>query len=338
MTNIPLEDESNLQMSRRVLVTGAFGNVGSSTLPALLAQGHTVRAFDMPSDRNRKKSRAISSSIELAWGDIRDLTSIEQAVDGQEVVIHLAAIIPPHSSADPDLAQAVNVGGTENVLAALQAMPVPAHLIYTSSLALFGPTQHLPPPRTLDDPIQLTDAYTHHKAECERLIAGSSLTWSIFRLAAVLPLQILRGMDPIMFEVPLADRIETVHPDDVGLALANGVRSESIWGKILLIGGGSGCQIDGRRMIELTLRALGIGMLPEQAFSITPFHTDWLDTSESQKLLSYQRHDFDEYIDQVRALLGWRRYVIRLASPLVRRWLVAQSPYYRQAKTADHVG
>ena len=296
-----------------------------------------MRAFDVPSNRNRKKSRAFSRRIEFAWGDIRDLNSVQQAVSGQQLVIHLAAIIPPHSNADPNLARAVNVGGTENMLAALQAMPVPARLIYTSSLALFGPTQHLAPPRTLDDPIKPTDAYTHHKATCESLLISSELTWSIFRLAAVLPLQILGGVDPFMFEVPLSDRIETVHPDDVGLALAHGVCSEEIWGRILLIGGGLGCQIDGRQMIERTLRAVGIGMLPERAFTTTPFHTDWLDTTESQRLLGYQRHNFDEYVNQVSALLGWRRHVIRLASPLVRRWLLARSPYYRQAMSADRV-
>ena len=297
-----------------------------------------MRAFDVPWDRNRKKSRAFSSRIELAWGDIRDLNDVQRALDGQEVVIHLAAIIPPHSNTDPDLARAVNVGGTENVLAALRAMPVPARLIYTSSLALFGPTQHLAPPRTTNDPIQPTDAYTHHKAECERLITSSELEWSIFRLAAVLPLDILNGVDPFMFEVPLSDRIETIHPDDVGLALANGVRSEEIWGSILLVGGGPGCQIDGHQMIERTLEAVGIGMLPARAFTTTPFHTDWLDTSESQRLLGYQRSNFEDYVNQVRALLGWRRHVIRLASPLVRRWMLARSPYYRQAIVADHAG
>jgi len=332
MPSTLIDDEANLPSSRKVLVTGAFGNVGSSTVRSLLAQGHSVRTFDLPSDRSRKKSRAFSDRIELVWGDIRELDGIRRAVDGQDVILHLAAIIPPLSRADPDLAQAVNVGGTKNVLAALEAMPTPARLIYASSLALFGHTQHLPPPRTLADPIHPTDAYTRHKAECERLIADSSLTWSIFRLAAVLPLEILGGVDPLMFEVPLADRIETVHPDDVGLALTNGVRSDSIWSKILLIGGGAGCQIDGRHMMERTLGAVGIGALPEQAFATAPFHTDWLDTSESQRMLSYQRHNFDDYVSQVKAILGWRRYLIRLISPLIRRWLVAQSPYYRRAK------
>jgi len=221
------------------------------------------------------------------------------------------------------------VAGTQNVIAALQAMPAPAKLIQASSLALFGRTQDKPPPRTINDSIYPTDHYTHHKAECEKMVKASGLDWAILRFAAVLPLAILGQLDPLMFEVPLTDRIEFVHTYDVGLALTNAIQSEEIWGKILLIGGGPNCQLHQRDIMKKSLEAIGIGMLPEAAFGTTPYHTDWLDTTESQQLLKYQRYTFDDYIRDITRVVGYRRYFIKVLRLLIRWILLKQSPYFR---------
>ena len=55
------------------------------------------------------------------------------------------------------------------------------------------------------------------------MVKESGLTWTIFRLAAALPVRLV--LDSDMFDVPLDNRIEFVHTRDVGLAIANGVRS-----------------------------------------------------------------------------------------------------------------
>ncbi|MFQ5615640.1 MAG: NAD-dependent epimerase/dehydratase family protein, partial [Anaerolineales bacterium] len=272
----------------KILLTGAFGNIGVSTLHKLLPQGHTVRCFDLKTRANQKTVKKFAGQVEeVMWGDIRHPNDVKRAVAGQEVVIHLAAVIPPLSDTRPDLALAVNVGGTENLITALQSLPTPAKLIYASSIALFGRTQDKSPPRTVDNPIQPTDNYTHHKARGEEMVKESGLEWAILRFGAVLRLAILTQIDPLMFEVPLSDRIEFAHTGDVGLALANAVKSDQIWGRTLLIGGGPECQLYQRDIIAGALEAMGIGMLPEEAFSSTPYHTDWMDTSESQRLLDY---------------------------------------------------
>ena len=103
-------------------------------------------------------------------------------------------------------------------------------------------------------------------------------------------------------------------------------------GRTLLIGGGPRCQLYQREVIAKPLEALGIGMLPEEAFGSTPYHTDWLDTTESQALLRYQRHGFDDYVAHMLDAVGWRRHPIRLIGPLARWWMVRGSPYYRRAR------
>jgi len=274
----------------------------------------------------------------VVWGDLRRPEDVAAAVRDQEVVVHLAFIIPKlsatgvESEVRPAWAREINVGGTQNLLNAMKALPRPPRIIFTSSCHVYGRTQNQPPPRTVSDPLQPTEHYTHHKIECERMVRASGLEWTIFRLAATLPLTM--KLDPGMFDVPLNNRMEFVHTRDVGLAIANGVSSEGVWGKILLIGGGPHCRLYYREIAERTLNAMGVGMLPEEAFSSTPFAVDWLDTTESQRLLKYQRHDLGDYIREMVTLLGYRRYLMRMFRPIVRWWLLRKSPYLRGSRAA----
>jgi hypothetical protein len=122
--------------------------------------------------------------------------------------------------------------------------------------------------------------------------------------------------------------MEYVHSRDVGLAFANAVRSPGVWGKVLLIGGGPSCQYLYHEITQAVLDGLGVGTLPEEAFTLTPFPTDWLDTAESQQLLQYQQHTLDDYVRDMRASLGYRVHLVRVFRPLVRYLLLKQSPYY----------
>ncbi len=228
----------------KVLVTGAFGNVGVSAVENLVRQGHSVRCFDLPTPANHKKARTVTA--EVLWGDIRDQDTVDADADGQDVVVHLAFVIPPNVAEDPARARAVNVGGTTNVLAAVERHS--ARILFASTFDVYGRTQHLEPPRTVDDPLEATDEYSAHKIECERLVRASARPWSIFRFADVPPKQ-RRTPHPIMFEIPLDTRFEVVHVDDVGLALANGVVTDEIWGRTWLIGGGPSCQVQYRDML-----------------------------------------------------------------------------------------
>jgi hypothetical protein len=114
----------------------------------------------------------------------------------------------------------------------------------------------------------------------------------------------------------------------VGLAFANAVRSPDVWGKTLLIGGGPRCQYTYHEITRKVLDGLGIGPLPGEAFATTPFPTDWVDTTESQRLLRYQRRTLDDYVEEMKAQLGHKRVLVRAFRPLVRYWLLKHSPHH----------
>jgi len=318
----------------RVLVTGAFGNVGTSTLEELAKRGHQLRCFDLRTPVNRRKAKRFEGQVETCWGDLREREAVARAIRDQDVVIHLAFIIPKMSATGveserrPDWAREINIGGTRNLLAAMIALPKPPKLIFASSYHVFGRTQDQPPPRTVLDPVCPMEYYSRHKVACERMIKLSGLEWSIFRLAATLPLAI--KLDPGMFDVPLCNRMEFVHTRDVGVAIANGVISERIWGRTLLIGGGPRCRYTYREIVMAILEAMGVGMLPEIAFGSVPFPTDWVDSAESQRLLCYQKRDLRDYVAEMVKLAGFKPRLIRLFRPAVRFGLLMKSPVYRQ--------
>ena len=321
-----------------VLLTGAFGNIGKGTIEALLRDGHRVTCFDLKTRANartaRRMRRAEPERLTVGWGDLRRLQDVAQAVAGQDVVVHLAFIIPKMSATGvesedrPDWAYEINVGGTRNLIEAMKAQPRPPKLLFISSYHVYGPTQDQPPPRTIWDPVHPVEHYARHKVACEQMVRWSGLEWAIFRLAAALPLAI--HLDPGMFDVPLDNRMEFVHSRDVALAIAHALQCEEAWGKILLIGGGPRCQYTFRQITTRILEATGVGMLPDGAFGSTVFCTDWMDTSESQRLLDYQRRDLGDYVRDMKKALRFKLPLIRAFRPWVRRHLLATSPYYGQ--------
>jgi len=310
----------------RILLTGAFGSVGLSTIKKLLKQNYKVRCFDLKTKLNEKKSKMFGLDIEIIWGDIQDENDVCNAVKGQDIVIHLAFIMPPVSEQKPNWAWGVNVEGTRNLLSSMRKLEKPPKIIFASSVSVFGKTQKKVPPRMITDPVQPTDNYSHHKVACEQLVKISGLDWAIFRLGAVLSVN-LCDIDPMLFQVPLDTRIELIHPDDIGLAFTNAVGNKEVWKKILLIGGGESCQIYQHEFVKKVLDIIGIGMLPRRAFSMSSFYIDWMNTAESQRILNYQQRSLDDFIEDIKRLIGFKRYLIRAIQPVIRYWLLKKSPY-----------
>jgi UDP-glucose 4-epimerase len=320
-----------------ILLTGAFGNIGTSTLKELTKRGHHIRCFDMQNRTNEKTARKFGDAIETMWGDLRNPADLRAAVKGQDVVIHLAFVIPKlsatgiQSEEQPEWARAINVGGTRNLLDAMQSEAPDARMIFISSIHVYGPTQDLPAPRRVSENVHPIEHYARHKIECEQMVKNAGMPWLILRLAAAMPIRLI--IDTGMFDVPLNNRIEFVHSRDVGLAIANALQTEAAWGKTLLIGGGQSCQMRYRDMMNDILKAVGIGKMPEEAFTTKPFAVDWMDTDESQRLLQYQTRTLDHYVKDTRRKLSWRIPFIKLFRGTIRRKLLKQSPYLPINKT-----
>jgi UDP-glucose 4-epimerase len=321
----------------KVLLTGGFGNIGHETIKHLLKQGHQVRCLDVDNKAKREAAKEFKGRMEAVWGDVTRREDVEATVKGQDAVIHLANYVDiMWMEAHPDEARKVNVGGTVNVIEAMKAgLSQGRKLIYISSIGVWGNTRRPLPGLKASDPVSPLTVYGRQKVECEDLVKNSGLDWCILRLAVAPPLKGDRiETAAVLFEAPLDAHWDFVDPRDVGLAVANSVASSEVWGKTLLIGGGSRNQMLYRDFIKTFWGFLG--SFPEDAFAPpdSPMWTEWVDSSESQRLLNYQNHTLQEFVKEMLATMapGLGRYLVPLFAPLVRRQLLNQSRYYRTRK------
>lgn len=119
---------------RLVAVTGAAGFLGSHICRALLRCGYTVRAVTRQGS-GRKFPDDLSKRVELWPADVRNVESLNSAFQNADVVVHNAAIVT--IGADPeDLARAVNLTGTRNVIKACVGNGV-RRLVYIGSIHAF---------------------------------------------------------------------------------------------------------------------------------------------------------------------------------------------------------
>lgn len=315
-----------------VLLTGAFGNVGLSTLKELIKRNYNIRVFDIKTKRNKRIANKYKKDIKIFWGDLRYYKDVERAVSDKDVIIHVGAIIPPLADKKPKYAESVNVGGTANIIKAMEKQPKKPKLIFTSSVAIYGDRLESPL-ITPDDPLNPNpdDEYAKQKVKCEELIKKSSLDWAIFRLTYIVSLNKLQ-MDPLMFEMPLDTCIEICDTKDVGLALTNAVENKEIWGEVMHIAGGERCRISYREYLNEMLNIFGIGydVLPAEAFSTKGFHCGFMTTDKSQALLNYQRYTIDDYFNAVRKKVAISRFFTIMFRSIARKYLLNKSHYYKE--------
>jgi len=322
-------------MSQTILLTGAFGSIGSRVLRNLLADGHRLTCLDLKSPGAEAVSRAYADRVRIVWGDICERAVLEDALRGAGAVIHMAAIIPPLANDKPDLATAINVEATRTLVELMERSANAKRLVFASSMGLAGLEQHRrEPPLRTDEPPAPNDHYGRTKASCETLIRASTLQWTLLRIAACPP---ERGGSEdeikMIFDFSADGRVEFVHGDDVARAFSNAVRCDAAIGRLLFVGGGARCQTYAYDFFNSMLGATGLGPLPRAAFRPGPpyFFGDWLDTDESQALLRFQQHTLADLYASQRQAAGYKRHLLRLVAPLVNRRLLKHSPYWKQA-------
>jgi UDP-glucose 4-epimerase len=168
-------------VSRRVLVTGGGGFVGSNLVRSLLERGDEVRVLDNFSTGNRANLEDVAGEIELVEGELRSYERVHAAVRGVEVVFHQGALPSvPRSVQDPLTTGAVNVESTLNVLLAARDEQV-RRVVFASSSSVYGNSGELPRAESdLPDPIS---PYAVSKLAAERYCVSFSRVYEIETVA-----------------------------------------------------------------------------------------------------------------------------------------------------------
>jgi len=156
-----------------VLVTGASGFIGSAVVRALTRDGFEIRALVEPGCDD---TNLAGLSVERVEGDVRDPRVLDRAVAGVATVFHLAAVYRFWAK-DPDLFYEVNVGGTQNVMRAMEQARC-RRLVYTSTVGTIG-VAHDGSPASERTLVRFEHLFGHYKrskylAEHEVLRAGAA--------------------------------------------------------------------------------------------------------------------------------------------------------------------
>lgn len=136
-------------MSKRVLITGADGFIGSHLTEKLVRLGFNVRAFVMYNSFNTwgwldSCPADIKDQFEVVSGDIRDPFAVKKAIHSCDYVVHLAALIAiPYSYCAPHAYVDTNINGTLNILQSCRDEGV-ERIIHTSTSEVYGSAQYLP--------------------------------------------------------------------------------------------------------------------------------------------------------------------------------------------------
>jgi nucleoside-diphosphate-sugar epimerase len=278
--------------TKTVLVTGGTGSLGRALVLHLSELGHWVRVLDLPArDFSPFEGR---SNVEIFWGDIRDATGVRRAVDGVDEVIHLAALLPPASERDRQATMAVNVGGTENVVAVLESQGQCAHIVLSSSVCVYGDTADERLPLLTSHPLRRQDLYSESKIAAEHGVLKSHIPYTILRISGISVPALLEP--PAIWPFMERQRIEFVCRTDVVAALASSVQVPEAVGKILHVSGGPTWRMTGGEYAAHLNEALGLPA-EEARYLSRAGYFDWYDTAESQAVLGYQRTSFTQFLE-----------------------------------------
>jgi len=153
----------------KCLVTGGKGFLGSNLAHALLEKGYEVTVLDVAKGGNFANIADISKDLKFIVTDIRDRAFVKEAVQGQDVVFHLAGQVSHIvSQEDPYYDLDVNLNGILNILEACVQLNPKVHLIFASSRSVYGFPEYLP----VDEkhPTNPIDAYGVTKLASEKYV------------------------------------------------------------------------------------------------------------------------------------------------------------------------
>jgi UDP-glucose 4-epimerase len=157
----------------RLLVTGGAGYIGTHLVIELLNAGHDIVVVDNFSSgylAALERAQSIAGrSVSLFTGDIADTELMVRALQGVEIVFHLAASKKIGESMEkPELYFQNNIGGMAALLSAMQQVGV-SRIVYSSSAAVYGPQP--PAPIIEDSPLQPENPYGFSKVQGEQQLA-----------------------------------------------------------------------------------------------------------------------------------------------------------------------
>lgn len=262
-----------------VLITGGAGFIGGHLCRQLAERGHHIRVLDNLRRANLPAIQDLidDGRVEFVDGDIRYARIVANAMQGVELVAHLAATSINRSQAAPSESVDIDIRGSEHVFAAAADAGV-RRVVFASSASVYGQPERLP--MSEDDPLRPQTPYCLGKLAGEHLLQfygrARDLEWNILRffnvygpgqhndayytaVASIFLDRLLRGEAPIV-DGSGEQTMDLVHVSDVARAVVHALEAKSS-GNVCNVG--TGVQTSVAELARLLIEAVGSDIEPQ---------------------------------------------------------------------------
>ena len=304
--------------SKTVLVTGAGGFIGSHLAEKLVSLGASVRAlvqYNSTGSWGWLDDSRYKNEIEVVLGDIRDRDSLRRAVEGSEVIFHLAALIAiPYSYHAPLSFVQTNVEGTLNVLqAAIQGQV--KRVIHTSTSEVYGTALSVPISEA--HPLQGQSPYSASKIGADKIAESFHLSFAL-PVTTVRPFntygprQSARAVIPTIITQAMAGdsiRLGNLAPTrdlnyvaDTVEGFVRAAEVEEAVGQVINLGTGSEISIG--ELAQTIMKMLGVKLpIIDDSERVRPGQSEverlCADATRARELLGWQpRHTLEQGLDE----------------------------------------
>jgi nucleoside-diphosphate-sugar epimerase len=332
---------------KKVLLTGATGNMGREALKQFSAQRdqfHLI-VLALPSKQDQKFLAKYQNDdgITIVWGDLTNFEDVQKAVGLAEIVLHVGAFVSPAADKHPDLAWQINYGGTKNIVDAILGREDrdQVKLVYIGTVAQTG---NRPPGihwGRVGDPLVPSpfDYYALSKIAAERYVIESGLKyWVSLRQTGILHLDLLSVNDGIGYHQPLNNHLEWVTAHDSGRLLLKVCADEVVddfWGQVYNIGGGESCRLTAYQFAQKIYGLMGVDFRDLEDpnwYALRNFHGQWyLDSDKLHDLLPFRSESVDQFLGQLKKKLPFSTRILKF---LPRKWV--KSKFMRPQATTPN--
>lgn len=322
------------------MLTGSTGVMGRAAMLELMRhrgeQGYEVTVLARPSKKNRKSLASLQQKgVRVVWGDLTDKDSVAEAVNGQDVVLHVGGLVSPAADVMPRRTLDVNVSGARNVVDAAMAEQNKGReiaVVYIGSVSQYGSRQRPYIWGRAGDAMKAAkfDTYAVSKINAERIVAQSGLRkWVSLRQTGILHAGLLKKSgDPIALHVPMRGVLEWVTDEESGVLLEHVCRPdvpERFWRRFYNIGGGAKSRLTNYEFTGMVLGVLGCPSVEKvfgpRSFVTDNFHGIWYtDSDRLEELMHFRSEELPrDYFSRKLKTLPFYFRLARLAPAFVMR-------------------
>ena len=311
-------------MAKEVVValTGGSGNMGRESVRQLLEleQVKELRLLFLPEKREKKLKKKgekqYGNRVTIMFGNEKNIEDVRELIKGADYVFGLAAVIPPLSDKNPQLAKEADVDGPIALTNAIQEIPEDKQpkYVHISTVAAYGNRDYKHPWGRVGDPLipSVFDAYAMYKVIGERYVLESEVkTWAVLRQTGMLHSRMLMDniSDGLMFHTCPNVPIEWSTANDSGRLIKRIVeydtegKIDGFWKKMYNIGGLEKQRVTGFDTFNDGFKIIGGSsekfMKPHWS-ATRNFHCMWFyDSRDLDNIFHYVQDSFSGYWDDI---------------------------------------